>query len=289
MSEYQAALDMQIVNISMLSELLNIDPEDCRIVYTMGGTHSIFQAMSTYVFHARRRGIQKPILLCADNSHFAFDKAADLTGADLILVPNDPVTKKVCLRELQKYINWYGAKNIATVVVGAPTYPHGVIDDIKEASDIAMANNIPCHVDSCLGGFLTIFLPSDDKLRPKLTDFACPGVTSISLDSHKYGLNGKGSSIVVFRKSKVSPTMEYINHNCGVYVTPGISGSTRGESTLELYAMLTTIGRKQFTQNSRDIVTTTRDIARAVNRIPGIEVLGDPEELVCVVAVGLDH
>ena len=107
-----------------------------------------------------------------------------------------------------------------------------------------MANNIPCHVDSCLGGFLTIFLSLQDELRTKLTDFKCPGVTSISLDSHKYGLNGKGSSIVAFRKSKVSPTMEYINHNCGVYITPGISGSTRGEIPLELYAMLTTIGKR---------------------------------------------
>ena len=130
MEEYQAAIDMQRVNNSMLSELLNIDPNDCRIVYTMGGTHSIFQAMSTYVFHARERGIQKPILLCGENSHFAFDKSAALTGAEIILVPSDPMTRKVCQRELKKYINWYGAKNIATVVVGAPTYPYGVIDDI---------------------------------------------------------------------------------------------------------------------------------------------------------------
>ena len=84
--------------------------------------------------------------------------------------------------------------------------------------------------------------------------------------------------------------MEYINHNCGLYVTPGISGSTRGETTLELYAMLTTLGKRQWTKNSHDIIRETRDLAREINsNIPGIKVFGNPEELVCVVGIGIDH
>jgi len=120
-------------------------------------------------------------------------------------------------------------------------------------------------------------------------DFACEGVTSISLDSHKYGLNGKGSSLVLFRRSKCVPTMEYINHNAGVYITPGLSGSTRGELSVELYAILTTIGKKKFTENSRSIIRTTRDLAETVNDIPGVKVIGKANELVCVVGVGIDH
>ena len=150
----------------------------------------------------------------------------------------------MCNHELQKYINWYGPQNIAVIAIAAPSYPAGVIDDIEGSSQLAKYYNIPCHVDSCLGGFVTLFLEDDDEFRTQQTDFACQGVTSISLDSHKYGLNGKGSSLVVFRKSRVVPTMEYINHSCGVYVTPGIAGSTRGEMTVELYAVLTTFGRK---------------------------------------------
>lgn len=109
--------------------------------------------------------------------------------------------------------------------MGAPTFPYGIIDDISGAAEIARRNDIGLHVDSCLGGFLTLFLSDTDEMRTTPTDFQCAGVTSISLDSHKYGLNGKGSSIAVFRASKISPTMSYIPHNCGAYVTPGISGS----------------------------------------------------------------
>jgi len=54
------------------------------------------------------------------------------------------------------------------------------------------------HVDGCLGGF---FLPFAQWLKnsdiPDF-DFKVSGVTSISLDSHKYGYGPKGLSIVLF-------------------------------------------------------------------------------------------
>ena len=73
-------------------------------------------------------------------------------------------------------------KNIAAITVAAPAYTFGVIDDIEGVSKIAKSYDIPVHVDSCLGGFLTIFLDDTDELRTGPTDFKCPGVTSISLD-----------------------------------------------------------------------------------------------------------
>ena len=53
--------------------------------------------------------------------------------------------------------------------------------------------------------------------------------------------------------------------------------------------MLTTIGKKRFTENSRSIIRATRDIAKTINTIPGIKVIGNADELICVVAVGIDH
>lgn len=58
--------------------------------------------------------------------------------------------------------------------------------------------------------------------------------------------------------------------------------------TLELYGMLTTIGKKQWTKFSHDIIKTTRYLARAVNAIPGLKVFGNPSELLNIVAIELD-
>ena len=77
----------------MISELLHLDPEDARVIYTSGGTFSIFQAMAVYVKQLRDKGVKQPILLVGEFSHFAFDKAADLTGAKLIMVPSDTESK----------------------------------------------------------------------------------------------------------------------------------------------------------------------------------------------------
>lgn len=54
---------------------------------------------------------------------------------------------------------------------------------------------MPVHVDMCLGGYLVPFLKTEEG-NPY---FVVPkGVTSISLDCHKYGLSAKGSSVLLF-------------------------------------------------------------------------------------------
>ena len=67
------------------------------------------------------------------------------------------------------------------------------------------------HVDACLGGFILPFAAAaaaaggdDDrnaatKIQP--FDFRVEGVTSMSVDTHKYGLAQKGSSVVLYSSS----------------------------------------------------------------------------------------
>lgn len=52
----------------------------------------------------------------------------------------------------------------------------------------------------CLGGFVVPFLKKSDG-SPY---FVVPeGVTTISLDCHKYGLSAKGGSILLFKSEKL--------------------------------------------------------------------------------------
>lgn len=65
------------------------------------------------------------------------------------------------------------------------------MDDITAISELGLKYNIPVHVDSCLGGFLTCFMEHAGYPIPPC-DFKLPGVTSISADTHKYGFSPKG-------------------------------------------------------------------------------------------------
>ena len=82
------------------------------------------------------------------------------------------------------------------VVGSAPSYAHGVLDPITELGALAADRGIRCHVDACIGGWV---LPHLDAGPP--WDFTVPGVTSISVDLHKYAYTPKGISLLLHRDS----------------------------------------------------------------------------------------
>ena len=74
----------------------------------------------------------------------------------------------------------------------------------------SLRRGVCLHVDACLGGFVLPFAAAaaagrdDDqnvvtKIQP--FDFRVEGVTSMSVDTHKYGLAQKGSSVVLYSSS----------------------------------------------------------------------------------------
>ena len=92
--------------------------------------------------------------------------------------------------------------NTIMIFSSAPNYPNGVIDPITLLSAIAKEADIGLHVDCCLGGF---FLPFARQLRANVPafDFALPGVTAMSCDTHKYGYAAKGTSVVLYRDAEL--------------------------------------------------------------------------------------
>ncbi|CAJ1923940.1 unnamed protein product [Cylindrotheca closterium] len=93
--------------------------------------------------------------------------------------------------------------NTIMLFASAPSWPHGVVDPIPQLSQLAMEYDIGLHVDACLGGFVLPFLDDKDKLTLPLFDFRLPGVTSISVDTHKYGCATKGTSVVLYRSREL--------------------------------------------------------------------------------------
>ncbi|THD19910.1 Sphingosine-1-phosphate lyase [Fasciola hepatica] len=111
---------------------------------TSGGTESIMLACLAYRELSLERGIRNPVMLIPESAHPAFDK----------------------------------------IVGSAPGFPHGIVDPIREISELGLKFGIPVHVDCCLGGFLLPFMgQADYPIEP--FDFRLPGVTSISCDTHK--------------------------------------------------------------------------------------------------------
>src|SRR6185312_8030687 len=86
------------------------------------------------------------------------------------------------------------------VACSAPSYAHGVIDPVTEIAAVAAEAGVRCHVDACFGGWALPWLRRVGVAVPPF-DFAVPGVTSVSVDLHKYAYAPKGVSVLLHRDS----------------------------------------------------------------------------------------
>ena len=133
--------------------------------------------------------------------------------------------------------------NTICIVGSAPDYPYGLIDPIKELNKLALRYNTNFHIDACMGGFLLPFLDEFSYIN-----FNLEGVTSISMDTHKYGYAPKGSSVLLFRDINIKKYQHFINKDwCGgVYATPTILGSKSGAVIAGAWASLLLRGHNNF-------------------------------------------
>jgi len=159
---------------------------------TSGGTESCLLAVQAA--RDARPEVRDPAIVVPDTVHAAFHKAAHYFGLRTVVVPvGDDFRADVAATTT--------ALDESTVLVvgSAPSYAHGVVDPITDLATAAAERGIRCHVDACIGGWVLPYAARAGRAVPPWT-FAVPGVTSISVDLHKYGYAPKGTSLLLHRE-----------------------------------------------------------------------------------------
>jgi sphinganine-1-phosphate aldolase len=263
--------------ISMTKTLFNCPNDEGTGTVTTGGTESIILALFGYREYAKKyKGICRPEMIAPSTVHPAFDKGCYYLGIKLHKITID-VNNQLDFSSLKWHIN----HNTILLVGSAPSFPHGLMDDIPKLSDIAIDYNIPLHVDACLGGFVLAFLD-----RPTEFDFSIDGVSSISADTHKYGCCPKGSSTLIFRKKQMFECCYFIQSEWsgGIYATTNITGSRSGLNLAWTWSMLNYQGYNQLKAQANNIVEHIAKIKSSFANDSDIYIFGDPN--VCVVGFG---
>lgn len=249
-------------------------PEDtvCGVV-TSGGTESILLAMKAYRdWGIDRKGIVEPEMVVPVTAHAAYDKAARYFGVRMVRVPVDGDFRAE-VGAVREAVN----RNTVVIVGSAPGFPHGTIDPIADLGAIAREHGVGCHVDACLGGFI---LPWAERLGHPVPpfDFRVPGVSSISVDTHKYGYAPKGSSVILYRGKHLRHYQYYTTADWpgGLYVSPTLAGSRPGALSAACWAALMAMGEDGYLDATGRILETAAEIKEGIARIPGLRVLGDP-------------
>ena len=264
--------------IQMTVSLLNGGCSTVCGAMSFGGTESIVLATKTHREWAyQTKGITEPEIVAPITAHPAINKACELLKIKLISVPVDKNTFKVDSKVVSKHIT----SNTIMLYGSAPNYPQGIIDPISDLSKLAQYYDIGLHVDCCLGGFI---LPFGRKLGfyfPEF-NFALTGVTSMSVDTHKYGYSVKGTSVVLYR-SKELRHYQYFSYPSwpgGLYVTPTIAGSRPGALNVACWCSLVCMGEKGYMDCTKGILELQRNIKKGVQQCEGIELLGDPISMI---------
>ncbi len=241
---------------------------------TSGGTESLLLAVKG----ARERGraqreITAPNIVLPTSAHAAFEKGCYYFGVEGRRIPvGDDWRADVAAMEAAI------DENTVMLVGSAPQYPQGVIDPVADIAALAAERDINCHVDACMGGVTLTYLRRLGHDIPPW-NFAVPGVTSISVDLHKYGYSAKGCGVLVHRNKQLRAFQTYLTDNWlgGLYGSSGVLGTKSGGPWAAAWAVLHHLGDDGYLRLTAAARTACEQLATAIRATPELVLRADPE------------
>ncbi|MWV40876.1 tyrosine decarboxylase MfnA [Natrialba sp. INN-245] len=156
--------------IATLGEITGL--EDPAGYVASGGTEANIQAVRI----ARERAeTRRPNVVMPESGHFSFQKAANLLGVELRVVPTDD-RHRPNLEATRASVD----DDTALVVGVAGTTEYGRVDPIPELGEIARSVDALLHVDAAWGGFVLPFTDYE-------WHFGHAPVDTMAIDPHKMG------------------------------------------------------------------------------------------------------
>ncbi|MFJ6673466.1 pyridoxal phosphate-dependent decarboxylase family protein [Actinosynnema sp. NPDC091369] len=246
---------------------------------TSGGTESCLLA----VVAARdsRPDVARPSIVLPETAHAAFHKAAHYFGVRVVAVPVDPDTFRADPAAMAAAID----DSTVLVVASAPSYAHGVVDPVAGIAAAALARGVRCHVDACIGGWV---LPHAPDVPP--FDFSVPGVTSISVDLHKYAYCPKGTSVLLHASADLRRAQYFASAAWpGYTMLNSTTQSTRSGGPLAAaWAVLRHVGDDGYRALALQALESTRVLREGIGEIDGLRVLGTPTSTLLAVTAARD-
>ncbi len=241
---------------------------------TTGGTESILLAVKGSRERGRReRGITAPNVVLPTSAHAAFEKACYYFGLESrrVAVNDDWRADPDAMADAVD-------DNTVLIVGSAPQYPQGVIDPIPVIAAMAAERDINCHVDGCMGGVTLTYLARLGHDIPPW-NFSVPGVTSISVDLHKYGYTAKGASVIAYRNKKLRSYQTYLTDNWlgGLYASSGIMGTKGGGSMAAAWAVMNFLGDEGYMRVTAAARQAAEELVAGIKARPLLGLRAEPD------------
>ena len=240
---------------------------------TSGGTESIFLSLlSARNWSNKQKTTKNPEVILSSSAHPAFLKAMNFLKIKPVIVPTNK-DFNLNLNGFKEAIN----QNTILLVASAPAYPTGMIDPISELSNLALENKLLLHVDACIGGFLLSYLKKCNYNIPPF-DFNLDGVSSLSVDLHKYAYAPKGSSVLLYRNDELRKQQfsVYPNWEGGIYGSTSFLGTKPGGIVAASWFALNHIGENGYIELTQKTMSATKVIYDFIQNSEHLSLIGNP-------------
>ena len=259
----------------IVSQVANLISPEIKLYgnLTSGGTESIFLALlSARDWSKKNRQIKNPEVILPSTAHPAFLKALHFLNIKSVIIHVDVL--KWDLNSVENEIN----ENTIMLVGSAPAYPYGSIDPISNLSELAVKHDLLLHVDACIGGFFLSYLKKMGTVVPEF-NFNLPGVTSLSVDLHKYAYAPKGSSVLLYRnpEQRLSQYSVYSSWQGGIYASTTFMGTKPGGVVASTWTALNHIGDDGYLDLTKSTMSSVKKVINYIESNIHLELIGNPD------------
>lgn len=255
--------------IGMMRDLLRGDNDVCGSI-TTGGTESLLLAIKSARDYTNK---ENPEVILPSTVHSSFFKACQYFKVKPVVVEVGEDFKADANAIRNAITN-----NTILIAASAPSYAYGVVDPIKEIGQVALENNILFHVDGCIGGFIGSIMRLNGYELPDF-DFSVPGVTSVSVDLHKYAYTAKGASVLLFKNEALRKKQYFVCNTWTGYtvVNPTVLSSKTGGPIAAAWAVMNYLGLDGYGKIVKETMSATQKLKDGLLAIEDISIVAKPQ------------
>ena len=274
---FPSLLTMENELVGFALDLLGA-PESAVGTVTSGGTESCLLAVQGA--RDARPDVDRPRMVVADTVHAAFLKGAHYFGVEAVRVPTGPDFRADAAAMAAAIDD-----RTVLVVASAPSYAHGVVDPVTEIAAAAAGRGVRCHVDACSGGWVLPYAARLGRPVPAWT-FAVDGVTSISLDTHKYAYAPKGTSLLLHRTPELRRPQYFASADWPGYtmLNSTLQSTKSGGPLAGAWAVVRTLGDEGYLRLARECFEATDRIVVGVEDLAPLRVVAAPDSTLVALA-----
>jgi len=252
--------------VGMAADLLAA-PDGVVGTATSGGTESVLLAVQAA--RDARPDVAAPRMVLPATAHAAFHKAAHYFGVEPVVVP-------VATDFRAEVATMAAATDERTLllVASAPSYAHGVVDPVAGIAAVAAERGVRCmSTPASAAGCCRS--PPTWAGRCRTGDFRVPGVTSISVDLHKYGYAPKGVSLLLHRSSAVRHAQFFASARWPGYtmLNSTLQSTKSGGPLAGAWAVVRAIGRQGYLRLTDEVLQAVDRVAEGVAAIPQLRLV----------------